>query len=42
MTGWRIGYAGGPTQLIKAMGMIQSQSIVEPVARSARPPPSRR
>jgi aspartate aminotransferase len=26
MTGWRIGYAGGPTELIKAMNKIQSQS----------------
>jgi aspartate aminotransferase len=26
MTGWRIGYAGGPDALIKAMAMIQSQS----------------
>ncbi len=26
MTGWRIGYAGGPTDLIKAMSKIQSQS----------------
>jgi aspartate aminotransferase len=26
MTGWRIGYAGGPEPLIKAMAMIQSQS----------------
>ncbi|MER0238328.1 pyridoxal phosphate-dependent aminotransferase [Fulvimarina sp. MAC8] len=25
MTGWRIGYAGGPIQLIKAMDMIQGQ-----------------
>ncbi|MAP18497.1 MAG: aspartate aminotransferase [Aurantimonas sp.] len=25
MTGWRIGYAGGPVQLIKAMDMIQGQ-----------------
>jgi aspartate aminotransferase len=25
MTGWRIGYAGGPTKLIKAMDMIQGQ-----------------
>ncbi|SEP81611.1 L-aspartate aminotransferase apoenzyme [Faunimonas pinastri] len=25
MTGWRIGYAGGPTELIKAMVMIQGQ-----------------
>ncbi|MGA0393547.1 MAG: pyridoxal phosphate-dependent aminotransferase, partial [Rhodospirillales bacterium] len=26
MTGWRVGYAGGPTELIKAMNKIQSQS----------------
>src|SRR3954454_14608624 len=26
MTGWRIGYAGGPADLIKAMTTIQSQS----------------
>lgn len=26
MTGWRIGYAGGPKDLIKAMSKIQSQS----------------
>lgn len=26
MTGWRIGYAGGPKELIKAMEMIQGQS----------------
>ena len=26
MTGWRIGYAGGPKALIKAMSVIQSQS----------------
>lgn len=25
MTGWRIGYAGGPLELVKAMNMIQSQ-----------------
>jgi len=30
MTGWRIGYAGGPAQLIKAMGTIQSQSTSNP------------
>jgi aspartate aminotransferase len=30
MTGWRIGYAGGPAELIKAMGMIQSQSTSNP------------
>jgi aspartate aminotransferase len=26
MTGWRIGYAGGPQALIKAMAVVQSQS----------------
>lgn len=26
MTGWRIGYAGGPVELIKAMKKVQSQS----------------
>ena len=26
MTGWRIGYAAGPKELIKAMGKVQSQS----------------
>ena len=26
MTGWRIGYAGGPAPLIRAMTTIQSQS----------------
>ncbi|MBM3585035.1 MAG: pyridoxal phosphate-dependent aminotransferase [Alphaproteobacteria bacterium] len=30
MTGWRIGYAGGPAPLIKAMGVIQSQSTSNP------------
>jgi aspartate aminotransferase len=30
MTGWRIGYAGGPEQLIKAMGDVQSQSTSNP------------
>ncbi|MEI2807973.1 pyridoxal phosphate-dependent aminotransferase [Albidovulum sp.] len=30
MTGWRIGYAGGPAPLIKAMGTIQSQSTSNP------------
>ncbi len=30
MTGWRIGYAGGPTHLIKAMAMLQSQSTSNP------------
>jgi aspartate aminotransferase len=32
MTGWRIGYAGGPEALIKAMAMIQSQSTSNPTA----------
>jgi aspartate aminotransferase len=30
MTGWRIGYAGGPQELIAAMRMIQSQSTSNP------------
>ncbi|TAH64914.1 MAG: pyridoxal phosphate-dependent aminotransferase [Rhodopseudomonas palustris] len=30
MTGWRIGYAAGPVQLIKAMTTIQSQSTSNP------------
>ena len=30
MTGWRIGYAGGPKQLIKAMATLQSQSTSNP------------
>jgi len=30
MTGWRIGYAGGPAHLIKAMGVLQSQSTSNP------------
>ena len=30
MTGWRIGYAGGPAELIKAMTTIQSQSTSNP------------
>ncbi len=30
MTGWRIGYAGGPHELIKAMAKIQSQSTSNP------------
>jgi aspartate aminotransferase len=32
MTGWRIGYAGGPEALIKTMAMIQSQSTSNPTA----------
>ena len=30
MTGWRIGYAGGPVEIIKAMAKIQSQSTSNP------------
>ena len=30
MTGWRIGYAAGPEQLIKAMAKLQSQSTSNP------------
>ena len=30
MTGWRIGYAGGPAALVKAMQAIQSQSTSNP------------
>ena len=34
MTGWRIGYAGGPEKLIKAMAKIQSQSASNPCSIS--------
>jgi aspartate aminotransferase len=34
MTGWRIGYAGGPTELIKAMAKVQSQSTSNPCSIS--------
>lgn len=30
MTGWRIGFAGGPAPLIKAMAKLQSQSTTNP------------
>ena len=30
MTGWRLGYGAGPTWLIKAMGILQSQSTSNP------------
>jgi aspartate aminotransferase len=30
MTGWRIGFAGGPAELIKAMAKVQSQSTTNP------------
>ena len=32
MTGWRIGYAAGPKDLVTAMGHIQSQSISNPTS----------
>ncbi len=32
MTGWRIGYAGGPADVIKAMTKVQSQSTSNPTS----------
>ncbi|MCB2264186.1 MAG: pyridoxal phosphate-dependent aminotransferase [Candidatus Thiosymbion ectosymbiont of Robbea hypermnestra] len=34
MTGWRIGYAGGPREIIKAMKKVQSQSTSNPTSIS--------
>tara|TARA_B100000965_G_C19524430_1_gene728088 strand:- start:817 stop:1308 length:492 start_codon:yes stop_codon:yes gene_type:complete len=34
MTGWRIGYAGGPKEIIKAIAKIQSQSTSNPTSIS--------
>ena len=34
MTGWRIGFAGGPKPIIKAMAKIQSQSTSNPCSVS--------
>tara|TARA_A100000171_G_scaffold52512_3_gene71178 strand:- start:768 stop:1973 length:1206 start_codon:yes stop_codon:yes gene_type:complete len=34
MTGWRIGYAGGPRELISAMSKLQSQSTSNPCSIS--------
>ena len=34
MTGWRIGYAGGPADIIKAMKKVQSQSTSNPCSIS--------
>ena len=34
MTGWRIGYAGGPADIIQAMATLQSQSTSNPSAIS--------
>ncbi len=36
MTGWRIGYAAGPKELIKAMTNIQSQSTSNPTSISQK------
>jgi len=34
MTGWRIGYCGGPVEIVKAMNTIQRQSTSNPVSIS--------
>lgn len=34
MTGWRIGYAGGPKQIVQAMKKVQSQSTSNPTSIS--------
>ena len=36
MTGWRIGYAGGPKTLLSAMSIIQSQSTSNPTSISQK------
>jgi aspartate aminotransferase len=36
MTGWRIGYCGGPVEIVTAMSTIQSQSTSNPVSISQR------
>jgi aspartate aminotransferase len=36
MTGWRIGYAAGPKEIIKAMTNIQSQSTSNPASISQK------
>lgn len=36
MTGWRIGFAAGPTQLIQAMGIVQGQSTSGPCSISQK------
>jgi len=36
MTGWRIGYAAGPSDLIKAMNKIQGQSTSNPCSISQK------
>jgi aspartate aminotransferase len=36
MTGWRIGYCGGPVEIVTAMGTIQSQSTSNPSSISQK------
>lgn len=36
MTGWRIGYCGGPVEIVTAMSTIQSQSTSNPVSMSQK------
>ena len=36
MTGWRIGYAGGPREVIKAMGDLQSHATSNPTSISQK------
>ena len=36
MTGWRLGYAGGPVEIIAAMDMIQGQSTSNPTSFSQK------
>jgi len=36
MTGWRLGYAGGPKEIIAAMDMIQGQSTSNPTSFSQK------
>lgn len=36
MTGWRIGYAAGPKEMIDAMGTVQSQSTSNPTSISQK------
>ena len=36
MTGWRIGYCGGPAEIVTAMSTIQSQSTSNPVSMSQK------
>ncbi len=36
MTGWRIGYAAGPEEVVRAMGTVQSQSTSNPTSISQK------